>query len=70
MSRNKKTSESLFQFMNLLIALLLNLCCPPFLGNGGKRQPYLYLRYQRGIGASFRNHHANLSQFYQKLRSR
>ena len=43
------------------------LCRPPFLGNDGKRQRYLYLRHQRGIGTSFRNHHANLSQFHQKL---
>ena len=30
----------------------------------------LYLCHQQGIGTSFRNHHADLSQFHQKLRSR
>lgn len=41
----------------------------PFLGNGSKRQPDPNLGHQRGIEASFRNHHANLSSLHQKLRS-
>ena len=127
MARNKKTSESLFKFMNLLIVLLMKngqyrtmlhykatlnsfkryrdnkdialdkidaevmrsyeaylhhtakvcsntkgqahpLCRPPFLGNGSKRQRYLYLSHQRGTGPSFRTHHTNLSPLHQKLR--